>query len=103
MRRRDFITLLGGALAAFGSTIPAATSRARSLDRVAADSQVESTLSYALLMSGSAANRLFISRECDWVHHLARSPLSKVRHSDIDLAPRGERWHRNQTSLLPSG
>ena len=25
----------------------------------------------------------FISRECDWVHHLAPSPLSKVRHSDI--------------------
>jgi len=40
MRRRDFITLLGGALAAFGSTIPAATSRARSLDRVAADGGV---------------------------------------------------------------
>jgi hypothetical protein len=39
---------------------------------------------------------LFIARECDWVHHLAQSPLSKVRHSDIDLAPRGERWHRNQ-------
>src|SRR5262249_12857780 len=28
-------------------------------------------------MSGSVANLLFISRECDWVHHLARSPSLK--------------------------
>ena len=32
-----------------------------------------------------------ISRECDWVHHLAQSSLSKLRHGDIRSgAKRGE-------------
>jgi hypothetical protein len=59
------------------------------------------------VMTGDAVeppNLLFISRECDRVHHLAQPPFLMSATGDIDLAPRGERWHQNQIIwFLPSG